>query len=96
MGRQRSEIGAFVIPHDLVSVRYGKSAVRFLVIGLIGATTVVAGTADAEIIIPCYGRDAPGAYFVDNFVRPGVITDQITETVNCIGLLLVDAGKEGL
>lgn len=62
-------------------------------VGFIGAAAIVAAAADAKVVITGNRAHAAFADFVDDLVRPDVITYQIAKTINGVGFAGFDIKK---
>ena len=95
MGREGSEVSTFIGLYDLVGLGDGDSAVCLLLIGLVSAAAVVAGAADAEVIVAGDGRDAAAANFANDFVWPAIVTDEVAKAIDGVGFTGVYVFKQG-
>lgn len=95
MGGQRAQILALRWLCDLVGKRNGHCPVGLLVVGLVGTAAVVNAPANTKVIVPGDGRDAPAAYFPDDFVGPDIVADEVAEAINGVGLAALDVGETG-
>jgi hypothetical protein len=62
--------------------------------GCDGRAAVVAGAAYAIVVVAGEGGDAAAAYFVDDLIGPDIVSYQVAQTVDGIGLLVLDAYKQ--
>src|SRR5690606_8487043 len=94
VGRERAQIGTFVVLHDRICKRNGDIAIVFFTIGFIGTATFIAHTSDTEVVISCNGWNFPLTDFVNHFVWPYIVTYQVTQTIDTIWISFIDIFKE--
>lgn len=95
MSGQSAEVGAFVVFNDLVGKGDGDGAVGLFFVSLVGAAAIVAGPADAEVVVSCDGGDAASADFLDDFIGPDIIADKVAEAVDAVGCTGFNVFKKG-
>jgi hypothetical protein len=93
---QGAQVFSFIVLYNAVGKGNGYCAVGFFIVGFISSTAVVTGATDTEVIVSGNGGDTAFAYFVNHFVGPNVVSNQVAQAIDCIGLLAVEVFKKGL
>src|SRR6185436_20308790 len=55
----------------------------------VGAAAVITGSSNSKIIIACYGWNSPFPDLADHFIWPDIITNQVAQAIDKIGLSAV-------
>ena len=78
--------GPFFGLNNIISVGNRDLAHFLIFFRLVSTAAIITASAYTKIIVSCDGRDTTLADFVNYFIRPDIISDQITQAVNCIGI----------
>jgi hypothetical protein len=85
MARKAAEVRAVVITDDAVRVGNALDAAGLVLFRLVGASAVVGVESDAFVVVAGDGGNAAFTDHGDDFIRPGVVADEIAEAVDLVG-----------
>ena len=76
--------------HYRIGKGNGYFAHVFFVIGFVGTTTLIAGSANSKIIVAGNGWNISFPYLINYFIGPYIITNQVAKAIDCVWFAAVN------